>query len=39
MSTILDLLPARTGGAAENMAVDFLLLQRYPRAGTARFRH
>ena len=35
----LDLLPTRTGGAAENMALDFLLLQRYPRAGCARFRH
>ena len=23
-------LPTRTGGAAENMALDFLLLQRYP---------
>jgi len=38
---ILDLLPHRTGGAAENMAVDFLLLQRYPEAAQthARFRH
>jgi lipoate-protein ligase A len=36
---ILHLLPARTGGAAENMAVDFLLLQRYPEAAAARFRH
>ena len=35
----LDVLPTRTGGAAENMAVDFLLLQRYPRAGVPRFRH
>ena len=35
----LDLLPTRTAGAAENMAVDFLLLQRYPDAGAARFRH
>lgn len=35
----LDLLPARTAGAAENMAADFLLLQRYPDAGRARFRH
>lgn len=32
-------LPTRTGGAAENMAVDFLLLQRYPAAGATRFRH
>ncbi len=36
---ILDVLPERTGGAAENMAADFLLLQRYPRAEAARFRH
>lgn len=36
---ILEVLPARIGGAAENMATDFLLLQRYPRADTARFRH
>ena len=36
---ILDHLAARTGGAAENMAVDFLLLQRYPGAANARFRH
>jgi len=36
---ILDVLPERTGGAAENMATDFLLLQRYPRAGALRFRH
>ena len=35
----LELLPVRTAGAAENMAVDFLLLQRYPRTGAARFRH
>jgi lipoate-protein ligase A len=35
----LEILPERTAGAAENMAVDFLLLQRYPRAGTPRFRH
>ena len=35
----LDLLPERTGGAAENMAVDFLLLQRYPHPENARFRH
>ena len=36
----LDLLPARTAGAAENMAADFLLLQRYPaaRAAHPRFR-
>ncbi|HWZ95755.1 MAG TPA: lipoate--protein ligase family protein [Opitutaceae bacterium] len=35
----LHLLPTRTGGAAENMALDFLLLQRYPQANAARFRH
>jgi lipoate-protein ligase A len=34
----LHLLPTRTGSAAENMATDFLLLQRYP-AAHARFRH
>jgi lipoate-protein ligase A len=33
------LLPTRHGGAAENMALDFLLLQRYPEAGAIRFRH
>jgi lipoate-protein ligase A len=36
---VLHLLPTRTGGAAENMAVDFLLLQRYPHAAAPRFRH
>ncbi len=36
---ILEVLPTRTAGAAENMAVDFLLLQRYPRATVPRFRH
>jgi lipoate-protein ligase A len=35
----LHLLPVRTAGAAENMAVDFLLLQRYAEAVAARFRH
>jgi lipoate-protein ligase A len=35
----LHLLPTRAGGAAENMATDFLLLQRYPAAAHARFRH
>jgi lipoate-protein ligase A len=34
----LEILPTRTGGAAENMATDFLLLQRYPRVAP-RFRH
>ena len=32
-------LPERTGSAAENMALDFLLLKRYPHAGAVRFRH
>ena len=35
----LEILPNRTGGAAENMAVDFLLLQRWPKAAVPRFRH
>ena len=35
----LHVLPARTAGAAENMASDFLLLQRYPAASAPRFRH
>lgn len=35
----LDVLPTRIGSAAENMAVDFLLLQRYPHAAVPRFRH
>jgi lipoate-protein ligase A len=35
----LEILPVRSGGAAENMAVDFLLLQRFPRAAVPRFRH
>lgn len=35
----LHVLPDRTGGAAENMATDFLLLQRYPQYENARFRH
>ena len=39
MITALDILPTRTGGAAENMATDFLLLQRYPQTAAARFRH
>lgn len=39
MAFALDVLPVRTGNAPENMAVDFLLLQRYPRATAARFRH
>ena len=36
---ILEVLPERDAGAAENMATDFLLLQRYPREKAARFRH
>lgn len=39
MTDSLHVLPVRTGGAAENMASDFLLLQRYPHPGAARFRH
>ena len=35
----LEILPTRTQSAAENMALDFLLLQRYPHAAAARFRH
>ncbi|QYM78917.1 lipoate--protein ligase family protein [Horticoccus luteus] len=35
----LHVLPIRTAGAAENMAADFLLLQRYPGAPAVRFRH
>jgi lipoate-protein ligase A len=35
----LHLLPIRTAGATENMALDFLLLQRYPEAAAPRFRH
>jgi lipoate-protein ligase A len=35
----MDVLPERTGGAAENMATDFMLLQRYPDDGVARYRH
>ena len=35
----LHLLPFRTAGAAENMATDFLMLNRYPDNGYLRFRH
>jgi len=35
----LHVLPIRTAGAAENMALDFLLLQRYPDQAASRFRH
>ncbi len=36
---LLHLLPTRHANAAENMATDFLLLQRYPEPAAARFRH
>jgi lipoate-protein ligase A len=39
LAMTLEVLPERTGGAAENMATDFMLLQRYPREGAARYRH
>lgn len=39
MNAALHLLPVRTGAAAENMALDFLLLQRYPGPAVPRFRH
>ena len=35
----LSILPVRTAGAAEHMAVDFLLLQRWPGPVVPRFRH
>jgi lipoate-protein ligase A len=35
----LEILPTRRAGAAENMAIDFLLLQRYPAEKAVRFRH
>lgn len=38
MAMKLHTLPDRTGAAAENMALDFLLLQRYPHLAV-RFRH
>jgi lipoyl(octanoyl) transferase len=34
-----DRLPFRIAGAPENMATDFLLLQRYPESNYIRFRH
>jgi lipoate-protein ligase A len=34
----LAVLPSRSASAAENMAMDFLLLQRYPENGVARLR-
>ncbi|MEZ5274786.1 MAG: lipoate--protein ligase family protein [Opitutaceae bacterium] len=36
---LLHLLPDRTADAAENMALDFLMLQRYPDADHLRLRH
>ncbi|MEX2043722.1 MAG: lipoate--protein ligase family protein, partial [Opitutus sp.] len=39
MPVMLHVLPVRSGGAAGNMALDFLLLQRYPDAAQPRFRH
>jgi len=39
VATPLQVLPVRTAGAAENMALDFLLLQRYPGPAAPRFRH
>lgn len=38
-SPSLQALPTRTGGAAENMALDFLLLSRCPGPAAPRFRH
>jgi lipoate-protein ligase A len=35
----LDVLPTRMGAAAENMAIDFLLLQRHPAPTAIRFRN
>lgn len=35
----LEILPVRTAGAAENMAVDFMMLRRHPRPDSARCRH
>jgi lipoyl(octanoyl) transferase len=35
----LHVLPTRAAGAPENMATDFLLLQRYPDTAAPRFRH
>jgi len=36
---ILEVLPERAGGAAENMATDLMMLQRYPRGENVRYRH
>lgn len=35
----LHVLPTRSASASENMAIDFLLLQRYPAPAAPRFRH
>ena len=35
----LEVLPTRSAAAAENMALDFLMLQHYPRPLEPRFRH
>lgn len=35
----LEVLPTRIASAAENMAVDFMMLQRYPHEQVSRFRH
>ena len=37
MAFVLQLLPELSGSAAENMALDFLLLQRFPEPSAARF--
>lgn len=39
MASNLAVLPVRFGGAAENMATDFLLLRRWPGEARPRFRH
>ncbi|MCH6257988.1 hypothetical protein MLD52_15620 [Puniceicoccaceae bacterium K14] len=39
MSHTLQILPNRSGNASENMAYDFLLLQRYPEPDAIRMRH
>ncbi|MDB6094197.1 MAG: biotin/lipoate protein ligase [Verrucomicrobia bacterium] len=36
---VLEILPVKHGTAAENMALDFLLLQGHPRPSAPRFRH
>src|SRR5690606_23524090 len=39
MSHLLHVIPDATSNAAQNMAYDFLLLQRYQPAEAIRFRH